>query len=123
MFDDPNKQLKWMEAELLAAEMPEEPEYEDVSGEEDDDLMQRVDALINETPPQRYNPATDFSRMVYADEEPVENRSKKTRAGKAAAAAAEIPQKNTKIKGLVFLALLETAGILAIIGWWIQWLT
>jgi len=119
MFDDPNKQLKWMEAELLAAEAPEEP----AETGDDEDLMQRVDALINETPPQRYNPAMDFSRMVYADEEPVTNREKKTRAGKAAAAAAEIPRKNTKIKGLVFLALLETAGILAIIGWWIQWLT
>ena len=29
---------------------------------------------------------------------------------------------NRNIKGLVFLAALEVLGILAVLGWWLQWL-
>lgn len=139
MFDDPRKNLHWMEQELLAEEDPEQPDeiYDTFSGEfqepygqyDDDALMDLVDELIEEEAPEppvrnfangygrRRNPAVDFSRTVYADEEFDES---------AAVLVGEPPKKKAKkkkgIKGLVFLAFLEILGILAIIGWWLQWL-
>ena len=154
MFDDPRKNLHWMEQELLAEEEPEQPdeiydtfggEFQEPYGQYDDDaLMDLVDELIEEEAPEppvrnfangygrRRNPAVDFSRTVYADEEFDES---------AAVLVGEPPKKkeyntyvkNCKkkkkkakkkkgIKGLVFLAFLEILGILAIIGWWLQWL-
>ena len=139
MFDDPRKNLHWMEQELLAEEEPEQPDeiYDTFSGEfqepygqyDDDALMDLVDELIEEEAPEppvrnfangygrRRNPAVDFSRTVYADEEFDES---------AAVLVGEPPKKKAKkkkgIKGLVLLAFLEILGILAIIGWWLQWL-
>ena len=54
MRDDPRKNLKWLEQELL---------NEESSGHfasEDDDLMRRVDALIAENPEEA--PVGNFSR-------------------------------------------------------------
>ena len=139
MFDDPRKNLHWMEQELLAEEEPEQPdeiydtfggEFQEPYGQYDDDaLMDLVDELIEEEAPEppvrnfangygrRRNPAVDFSRTVYVDEEFDES---------AAVLVGEPPKKKAKkkkgIKGLVFLAFLEILGILAIIGWWLQWL-
>ncbi len=128
IFDDPKKQLDWMARELLAQEqeevLPEEPEGNRISqAEEEDDLMQRIDALIgDDSAVPKANPAVDLPRMVCV-EEPVK-KGKKTRAAKAVQAQIQTqPEGKEKgIKGLVFLAILETLGILAIIGWWLRWL-
>ena len=128
MGDNPLKTLKWMEQQLLEAEAP----ASFVS--DDDDLMQRVDALLGEEPEQEV-PLGNFSR-----------KSKGTRAEQAhicrqfdesAAVLTKTKQQlrrearlrktaekksgvNRNIKGLVFLAILECIGILAILGWWLQ---
>ena len=131
MFDDPRKNLQWLEEELLAEE---EEESEEALDEEFDDLMDRADDLldVDEVSPHtrgfafsrpKKNPAVDFSRMVYDDEvfdedaavlaeDPPRRRGRKT----------EAAPKKKGINGLVFLAFLEVLGILAIIGWWLRWL-
>ena len=140
MRDDLRRNLQWLEEELLSEEEEPEEEFSDEPEEERDtefdDLMDRVDELLDEddASPQtrgfafsrtRRNPAVDFARTVYADEEPPELVGRPaTRAQKKQQAFAqkEAPQKRTDIKGLVVLACLEVLGILAIIGWWLRWL-
>lgn len=134
MFDDPHKQLKWMEQELLAAETEEEGYQEEDFDEafeetaedyDDDQLINMVNELIREEPGGFRNPAVDFSRTIYADEEFDEDASvtaTKAQKRQKKTAKKEAPQKNTNIRGLVFLACLEILGILAIIGWWLRWL-
>ncbi len=108
MFDDPRKKLHWMEEELLSEEEDKEA----------DDLMDRVDALLadeeeEEFSPRirrRQNPAMDVSRTVYGDE------------GFDEDAAVPPEPKKKGIGGLVLLAILETAAIVAIARWWLQWL-
>ncbi len=127
MFDDPKKQLDWMARELMSQEQPDEPARagwaQTHEAEEDADLMQRVDALIGDEVLAPQSHAADFTRMIHTGE-PMQ-KEKKTRAVKAVQAQTQKqPEPKKKgIKGLVFLAILETLGILAIIGWWIQWLT
>lgn len=84
MFDDPGKNLRQMQEELLSEEFDEfEDEYE---------------------PP-------DYGRTVYEEEEYDAD----------AAIYVEEPKKKG-IGGLLLLAILEVAAILAIVGWWLQWL-
>jgi len=138
MRDDPRKNLKWLEQELLAAE--KRPQVASKSGEiiyeNPDDLLQRVDALLAEEP--------EIPAFV--------EKTRKTRAFRAAVAvqtaprfdeSAAVPVKtgkqlrqekkqqklarkkagvNRNIKGLILLAVLELLGILVILGWWLQWL-
>lgn len=141
MFDDPRKKLNWMKEELFEAEYGEEDideeenEYDEIfdtfEGEFDQDeeqefLSELHDLLDDdpETPPvpirrrRMPNPAVDYRRTAYADEEfdestalLVEKRSR--RKGE---------KKKKGIKGLAFLALLEILAILAVMGWWLQWL-
>ncbi len=134
MRDDPKKNLKWLEQELLAAE--DRPQVTlrpgQITYEEPDDLLQRVDALLAEDPEipafvgrkktkasrtaaarASAAPALDESAAI-----PVKTK-KQLRREKAAGKKAGV---NRNIRGLVFLAVLELLGILAIIGWWLQWL-
>lgn len=139
MRDDPRRNLKWLEQELLAEEdvfqtftAPPEIDYE-----QDDDLLELVDKLIEEeteeVSPSR-NPANRRSRKSQAE------RIQQAQASKLDSSAAvlvktkkqlrqEAKQKKTaekkaninrNIKDLVFLAILEILGILAILGWWLQ---
>lgn len=128
MFDDPKKELRRLEQELLAAEYEEEPEeQEEEFGSgfafEEDDWLQEAKTLIGEeeeipirnhangygTRPRNY--AVDFDRTVYDDEEMDEDK------------AVFVDEPKPKgIGGLVLLALLEVLGIVAIVWWWIQWL-
>ena len=124
MYDDPRRNLKWMEQQLL------EEERSQTVLTEDQELMQRVDALIGDE-----KPAGNFSRKskgaraerahINAQFDPSaavltktrrqlrqEARQRKTAEKKASV--------NRNIKGLVFLAFLEVCGILAILGWWLQ---
>lgn len=132
MRDDPGKNLKWLEQELQAAEQYPQvaPKPGEIIYEKPDDLLQRVDALLADEP----------EIPVFA------KKQKHTKASRAAASkvqstpqfdeSAAIPVKtkkqlkaarkkagvNRNIKDLTLLAALELLGILAIIGWWLQWL-
>ena len=140
MFDDPRRKLDWMKSQLFEAEYgdddiyEEENEYDEIfdtfEGEFDQDeeaeliceIHELLDAEPEESPLPRkrrvVNPAVDYHRTAYADEEfdestalLVEKRSRKK------------GEKGKKgIKGLAILALLEILAILAVIGWWFQWL-
>ncbi len=108
MFDDPRNRLQWMEQALLEEE--EEEEYE----EERDDLMQRVDELLEEDAEafsptvRRGRPAPEFSQGFRPDFDED--------------AALQPPAKKKGIGGLILLAILETAAIAAIARWWLQWI-
>jgi len=124
MFDDPKKTLRRMEQELLAAEREETPEP-DFGAEfelDEDALLREAKALIGEEeeiPIRNHangygtrNYAVDFDRTVYDDEEMDEDK---------ALYAEETKTKG--IGGLVVLALLEVLGIVAIVLWWVRWLS
>lgn len=131
MFDDPKRELQWLEEELLAAEeeelgQQEQEEDEDDFAEWDDggdaDWLEEVEELLTQqTPATRKraggrggkpeNPAVDFGRTVYDDEEMDED-----------AAVFDDTPKPKGIGGLVVLAILEVIGILGIALWWLRWL-
>ena len=121
MFDDPGQNLKWLEEELLAAEEAETPEEEEEYAEDADtpdpdaDWLEEVDALLAPEKParRRKNPAVDYARTVYEDEEELDED--------AAVFDDDPPPKG--IGGLLFLAILEVLGILAVVGWWLKWLS
>jgi len=121
MFDDPKKELKRLDAELLAL-AEEEPEEEWDCPEEEDDLT-----------PGR-NPAVDFSRMAYADEylEEAQVLTKGKRRRKAhrktrqktdgTAEQQKKPRKKKRgvIRQLIF-GILEIILIILVVRWWLQW--
>lgn len=91
MFDDPNKALKKLQEQLLAAEEPEqdifapppkEPEYED------------------------YNPAEYGEEAPQEPEEEPEAPQEKNR---------------NKVALLVALLLLEVALLFGVLAWWLLW--
>lgn len=91
MFDDPNKALKKLQEQLLAAEEPEqdifapppkEPEYED------------------------YDPAEYGEEAPQEPEEEPEAPQEKNR---------------TKVALLVALLLLEVALLFGVLAWWLLW--
>jgi len=128
MGDDPRKNLKWLEQELLEEEAPQ------VFAGEDDDLLSRVDALLEE-PSAEEAPAGSFgsgSRGAKAERKHIARQfdesaavlTKTKRQLRKEAKQRKIAEKrsavNRNLKGLVFLALLEIIGILCILGWWLQ---
>ena len=119
MADDLRSRIAWLEHALQQEEReeaePEEDWYDEELPDDFDDELEDIKELLNPG----YNYAADSSRTVYADETPVPEE-KPTRAAKKTRQAAPVKKKG--IKGLVFLAVLETMGILAIIGWWLRWL-
>lgn len=134
-YDDTRNSLYWLEEELLAAEAEEleeeyeedgeyeyEDEYEDGQEDsDDDDLMARVDRLIQEDVPSRTRAThsrrkrkwetADFSRTAYDSGE----------FGEDSAVFIDPPRKKG-IFGYLILAILELLAILAIVRWWLQWL-
>ena len=99
MFDNPRKQLHWMEDELLDDEL-EDILYGDEEDEEEEEYEQ---------PRRRRRKKQDFHRAVYEDEDDDESRYM-------------LLPKRKGCKGLAFLALLEIIAILDVVGWWLQWL-
>lgn len=135
MGDDPRRNLKWLEQELLAEDSVHRDfsKLPDKSYHRDDELLELVDMLIGEEdreePPVR-NFANHYGRTTgervaraktpkQLEESayvPVKTKKQLRREAKAEKKA----NVNRNIKGLVFLAILECAGILAILGWWLQ---
>ena len=141
MRDDPRRNLKWMEQELLAedrihrdfSKLPDQDYHEDA------DLLELVDQLIGEeeeeeTPPVR-NFANNYGRQpksvraerayqaAHFDESSAvltKTKQQLRREARQQKTADKKANVNRNIKGLVFLAILEMAGILAILGWWLQ---
>lgn len=107
MFDNPRNRLEWLEDELLDNEL-EEILYGE-GDEECDEEECDEEEYEEEKPRRRCRRAADFNRAVYEDEDDDESRYM-------------LLPKRKGIKGLVFLAVLEVIGILAILGWWLQWL-
>ena len=125
MVDDPRKNLKWLEQQLLEAEAPQD------AFSETEALLQRADALLEGAEV----PAGNFSRKskgAKAEKAHVRQQfdpasavltktkgqlRKEKRQRKRAEKKAAV---NRSIGGLVFLAVLESIGILVILGWWLQ---
>ena len=147
MFDDPSRELRRLEEELLAEEEEEEAfapseeedygEYDEFFDEEDlnnalygsdQGWVDNLDELLSEEPEVR-NHANGYGTRMEAP------RKKAKKAKKAPvyeeeeyeqldedAAVFDEDYKEKGIGGLVFLAILEIIGILAAVLWWIQWL-
>ena len=124
MRDDPRRNLKWMQQQLLEAERPEE----------EDDLMRRVDALMEDLASEDA-PAGDFSpgsKGAQAERAHINQQfdpsaamltktKKQLRQEEKQRKIAEKKSNiNRNLKDLVFLAVLEIIGILCILGWWLQ---
>lgn len=137
MRDDPRKTLKWLEQELLTAEAPARiaPEAGDMDYESTEDLLRRVDDLLAEEPEipdfvagrrkTKANRVADRQAVPRFDESaavPVKTRRQLRQEARQQKKTKKQAGVNRNIKGLVFLAALELLGILAIAGWWLQWL-
>ena len=124
MHDDPRRNVKWMQQQLMEAEAPRP------FASEDDDLMARVDALLEdfdeeETPIGNFSSTSRGFRMEQAHiaQQFDPSAAVLTKSKKQLRQEAKLQKKanvNRSIKGLVFLAVLECIGILAILGWWLR---
>ena len=108
MFDDPKKELKRLEEELLAAEMSDdefEQFYDDIYDEfgEEETVVQQDAELKAQLSDRAQN--TVF-RSVGPYEEDDEARY------------VSVPKKKS-VRGLVILACLESLGIVTIVLWWL----
>ena len=141
MHDDPRKNLKWLEQELLAEDSLHRDfsKLPDKDYHKDDDLLELVDMLIgeeeNEPEPPVRNFANNYGRPSKGEraarsqapnrlEEsayvPVKTKKQLRREAKQRKIAEKKAGVNRSLKGLVFLAFLEICGILALLGWWLQ---
>ena len=124
MRDDPRRNLKWMEQQLQESE-PIDP-YMDETAE----LLAMADLVLEEDPEppafvQKTKKKTKGQRMeeAHINKQFDESAAVLTKTRKQLRREAKLQKKaniNRNIKGLVFLAILEIIGILAILGWWLQ---
>ena len=142
MFDDPKKELRRLEEALLEEEEEERREAEQTSEEGEGYLDQKVidealygadqkwlddlNQILEESEPEpeeeeeeeprpvrrRKNPAVDYGKAVYEDEGELDEDQ----------AVFDDEPKPKGIGCLLFVAILELLGILAIAGWWVKWL-
>ena len=103
MFDDPKERLDWLDDELLGAELMDIL-YGD--GEESGEYEESPEEEEYEEPPRRGR--KEKRRRVELDDDDEDRYM--------------LLPKRKGCKGLVFLAVLELIAILAILGWWLQWL-
>lgn len=110
MFDDPKKDLKWLEQQLLAQEQSQE------EPEEDEDWLdlelQEVRAMLK---PQRQSQPEDVFRFLEEDTEEEEVPIVPSRGRRH-------KRKEKGLGGLVFLACAEMLAIAALLIWWALWL-
>lgn len=132
MFDDPKRELERLEEALLEEEeaeaVPEKTgEYldetviDDALYGSDQKWLDELNQLLEEPEPAvrnhannygRKNPAVDFSKAVYEDEGELDESQ----------AVFDDTPKPKGIGCLLVLAIAEMLGILAIVGWWLNWL-
>lgn len=126
VFDDPRRNLHWMNEALLREEDEalredageeiwdgEDGTPEDPLEEELEEIYQLLDSEpASFSPRPRVEPAPQFSRSLYPEDPDFADGSRYVPA----------PRKKG-IKGLVLLALLEICGILVLLGWWFGWWT
>lgn len=133
MGDDPRKNLKWLEQELLAAERPAPANG---LSEDTADLLAQVDQLLEQMqepePPAFVGKRSkgtkgeqvehEYIRRYSAEPTAVLTKTKRQlrREAKLQRKAEKKKNINRNIKGLVFLAILECLGILVLLGWWLQ---
>lgn len=124
MFDNPKKELRRLEDALRAVDEQESewiPDEEEPEEEEEDFGPGK-------------NEAVDFARTVYADEDedifavrPLTKKERKKRKKQQNRQAKKDKKQRKKKKGqhlrLILLAALEIAAIIAIVRWWLPWLT
>ena len=111
MFDDPKKDLKWLESQLLAEE--------ETPGEDsEEDWLAEARVLMDND----YSGSARQESVLYDDEEEAEAENLAVYADAPPAPKAKKPKKEKGIGGLVFLACIETLGIIAVLLWWVLWL-
>ena len=121
MRDDPKKNLKRVEEELLS-EMSQEEEFGDWLDEEEEetDWLEDTRELLADSAPRKqafdYDAEEEDDSTVYAPSK------KQVRAKTRAQKKAKKAKKEKGVGGLVFLACLETLGIVAVLLWWVIWL-
>lgn len=140
MYDDPRKNLKWLEQELLAEDSLHRDfsQLPDKDYHKDEDLLELVDTLIGADeepdPPVRNNTrrygriskgerAARSQAPMHLDKNayvPVKTKKQLRQEAKQRKLAEKKASVNRNLKDLVFLAILEICGILAILGWWLQ---
>ena len=124
MFDNPKEELRRLEAALLAIEP---------DGEEEDDFSEDYcEDLEGELIPGR-NPAVEYGRIVYADEEDIyaaapvsrreQRKAKKQEKLRRKKERKESRKKRTGFFRFLFSTLVKIAVILILLGWFLQWLT
>ena len=124
MRDDPRKHLKWLEQELRSSEAVDP--YMDETAE----LLAMADLVLEEDPEppvfvQKAKKKTKGEQIEQAHiiKQFDESAAVLTKTKKQLRREARLQKKanvNRNIKDLVFLAILEILGILAILGWWLQ---
>ncbi len=110
MFDNPNEELKKLEDQLLAVEAPT------------DDFESFYSDILKEFGPDAAAPAArkPAAQKTSGQKQSASGHTKKT-SGKSSKKAGKKSGKKKKkgIKGLVITLCLESAGIIAIIAWWV----
>ena len=124
MRDDPRRNLKWLEQQLQESD-PMDP-YMDETAE----LLARIDLALEEEPEppvfvqkNRKQTRGERAERAHIGKQFDESAAVVTKTRKQLRREARLQKKaniNRNIKGLVFLAVLELMGILAILGWWLQ---
>ena len=130
MFDDPRKELRRLEEQLLAEEDPGPDVPEDTLWL-DDELEEARRLLGDETPDDEEEEDEDPEPMVYRNfangygrrqSAPVRNRDRFDRDLEEYSDQVHDEPREKGVRGLVILACLELLGILGILGWWMVWL-
>ena len=124
MRDDPRKNLKWLEQELRSSEAVDPYMHETA------ELLAMADLVLEEDPepPVFVQKAKKKTRGQQMEEAHIakqfdESAAILTKTKQQLRREEKLQKKanvNRNIKGLVFLAILEVLGILAILGWWLQ---
>ena len=109
MFDDPKKDLKWLEQQLLAQEQSQE------ESEEEDWLELELQEAYTLLKPQHRNQPEDVFRFLEEDTEEEEVPIVPSRGRR-------YKRKEKGLGGLGFLACAEMLAIAALLIWWALWL-
>ena len=119
MFDDPKKDLKWLEQQLLAQEQSQE------ESEEEDWLELELQEAYTLLKPQHRNQPEDVFRFLEEDTEEEDTEEEDTEEEEVPTVPSRgrrYKRKEKGLGGLVFLACAEMLAIAALLIWWALWL-